>query len=109
MIPLGGAVETGAGKLPFKAIIHVAGISLLWRSSEWSVQESVRSALSLAEHAGIGRSPSRSSEPGSGGGKADRVLEWMLDVLQRIEFDGLVIVVQYKPVEPIAAPDRPGG
>jgi O-acetyl-ADP-ribose deacetylase (regulator of RNase III) len=29
MIPLGGTVETGAGKLPFKAIIHVAGISLL--------------------------------------------------------------------------------
>jgi O-acetyl-ADP-ribose deacetylase len=29
-IPLGGAVETGAGRLPFRAIIHVAGISLLW-------------------------------------------------------------------------------
>ena len=25
-IPLGGAVITGAGKLPFKPIIHVAGI-----------------------------------------------------------------------------------
>ena len=25
-IPLGGAVETGAGRLPFRAIIHVAGI-----------------------------------------------------------------------------------
>ena len=27
-IPLGGAVITGAGKLPFKSIIHVAGISM---------------------------------------------------------------------------------
>src|SRR5437867_3786349 len=27
LIPLGGAVETGAGRLPFKAIIHVAGIN----------------------------------------------------------------------------------
>src|SRR5260370_14556657 len=33
MIPLGGAVETGPGRLPFKAIIHVAGINLLWRAS----------------------------------------------------------------------------
>ena len=36
------AVATGAGKLPFKAIIHVAGINLLWRSSERSVRASVR-------------------------------------------------------------------
>ena len=27
-IPLGGAVLTGAGRLPFKGIIHVAGISM---------------------------------------------------------------------------------
>src|SRR5688572_23589546 len=47
MMPLGGAVETTAGNLPFKAIIHVAGINLLWRSSEWSVRASVRSALAL--------------------------------------------------------------
>jgi O-acetyl-ADP-ribose deacetylase (regulator of RNase III) len=33
-IPLGGAVLTSAGRLPFKAIIHVAGINLLWRASE---------------------------------------------------------------------------
>lgn len=26
-IPLGGAIITGAGKLPFRAIIHVAGIN----------------------------------------------------------------------------------
>src|SRR5262249_42705692 len=32
-IPLGGAVETSAGRLRFRAIIHVAGISMFWRSS----------------------------------------------------------------------------
>src|SRR5436309_4909967 len=42
IIPLGGAVMTGPGRLPFKAIIHVAGINLLWRSSEYSVRSSVR-------------------------------------------------------------------
>src|SRR5438477_11630198 len=35
-IPLGGAVLTGAGPLPFRAIIHVAGINLVWRAAERS-------------------------------------------------------------------------
>lgn len=38
-IPLGGAVLTGAGRLPFEGIIHVAGISMLWRSSDRSIRE----------------------------------------------------------------------
>lgn len=48
-IPLGGAVATGAGKLPHKAIIHVAGISMWWRASEASIAASTKNALSLAE------------------------------------------------------------
>lgn len=43
-IPLGGAVETGAGKLPFCAIIHVAGINLFWFSSERAVRDCMRNA-----------------------------------------------------------------
>ena len=30
-ISLGGAVLTSAGRLPFKGVIHVAGINMLWR------------------------------------------------------------------------------
>jgi O-acetyl-ADP-ribose deacetylase (regulator of RNase III) len=101
VIPLGGAVETGAGKLPFKAIIHVAGISLLWRSSEWSVRESVRNAMSLAKKRGHQSIAFPLIGAGSGGGKADCVQEWMLDELRRIEFDGAVVVVRYKPAEPV--------
>lgn len=108
MIPLGGAVETSAGKLPFKAIIHVAGISLLWQSSEWSVRESVRNAMALAKARGYRSIAFPLIGAGSGGGKADRVQEWMRDELQRIEFDGVVIVVRYKQAEPGAAPDRGG-
>jgi O-acetyl-ADP-ribose deacetylase (regulator of RNase III) len=52
IIPLGGAVETGACELPFKAIIHVAGINLLWRSSQWSVRESVKSTIALTKKRG---------------------------------------------------------
>src|SRR3954471_17943536 len=89
-IPLGGAVETGAGRLPFRAIIHVAGISLLWRSSEWSVRESVRSAMALAKRRGYRSIAFPLIGAGSGGGKADRVLAWMRQELESIEFDGVV-------------------
>lgn len=53
LIPLGGAVVTGAGKLPFRAIIHVAGINLLWLSSRRAVRDSVGNALRIALVAGI--------------------------------------------------------
>ena len=46
-IPLGGAVLTSAGRLPFRGIIHVAGINMLWRASERSVRSCVRSAMGL--------------------------------------------------------------
>src|SRR5271155_1817653 len=48
-IPLGGAVFTSAGRLPFKGIIHVAGINMLWRASERSIRDSIQNAMSLAE------------------------------------------------------------
>lgn len=52
-LPLGDAVHTGAGRLPYKRIIHVASIDLLWRASEFSVKASTRNAVVLAhERAG---------------------------------------------------------
>lgn len=95
-IPLGGAVETGAGKLPFQSIIHVAGINLLWRSSEWSIRKSVQSAMALARNRGYSSIAFPLIGAGSGGGNADRVLEWMRDELSKTDFDGIVIVVQYQ-------------
>src|SRR5579871_846877 len=53
-IPLGGAVLTSAGRLPSRGIIHVAGINMLWRSSEYSVRQSVRNVI--AARFGIARS-----------------------------------------------------
>lgn len=52
-IPLGGAVHTSAGRLPYKVMIHVAGIDLLWRASERSIQDSARSAVALAKQLGL--------------------------------------------------------
>ena len=96
VIPLGGAVETGAGTLPFKAIIHVAGINMWWRSSERSVRASVRNALALAARRGYRSIAFPLIGAGSGGGKAERVLAWMRDELGSVQFDGLVVVVRYK-------------
>jgi O-acetyl-ADP-ribose deacetylase (regulator of RNase III) len=52
-IPLGAAVYTSAGRLPYKAIIHVAGIKMLWRASRASIRDSVRNAVAVAERLGL--------------------------------------------------------
>ncbi len=92
-IPLGGAVATGAGRLPHKAIIHVAGINMLWRSSERSIRGSVRSAISLARERSFGSVAFPLIGAGTGGGGRERVLELMQDELARLEFDGEVRIV----------------
>lgn len=94
-IPLGKAVATSAGKLPHKAIIHVAGINLLWRSSDWSIRESVRNALQLATSMGFRSIAIPLIGSGSGGGKPDRVQLTILDELDRNQFDGDVVVVRF--------------
>lgn len=95
-IPLGGAVETGAGRLPFQAIIHVAGIGLLWRSSERSIRDSIRNALALAAERGYRSIVFPLIGAGTGGMKADRTLALMQDTLQSLPFDGTVRIVRYR-------------
>lgn len=98
MLPLGAAVETEPGKLPFKSIIHVAGINLLWRSSEWSIRESIRNAMKIAVKQGYRSIAFPLIGAGSGGGKAEQSLAWMKDELEKIMFDGEVVIVRYKRV-----------
>lgn len=100
-IPLGGAVLTGAGRLPHRGIIHVAGISLWWRSSERSIRGSVRSALALATTKGFRSLAMPLIGAGTGGGDEAEVLAMIEDELRRITFDGDVVIVRYR--------SRPGG
>ena len=93
--PLGGAVLTGAGRLPFKALIHVAGISMLWRSSERSIRSSVRSAIDIAKMRGFRSIAFPLIGAGTGGGRAEKVLEFMRSELSRLDFEGEVRIVQY--------------
>lgn len=96
-IPLGGAVLTTAGQLPHRAIVHVAGISLLWRASERSVRGSVRNALVLAQQQGFGSIAFPLIGAGTGGRPADDVLHWMTDEAERAQFCGEVRIVRYCP------------
>ncbi len=94
-IPLGQAVETSAGKLPFKSIIHVAGINMLWRSSERSIRDSVRNALSIAQDRGYASVALPLIGAGSGGGKSSRVQSIIENELTKCQFDGEVRIVRY--------------
>lgn len=95
-IPLGQAVETSAGRLPFKSIIHVAGINMLWRSSEQSIRDSVRNALALTKNRQYRSVALTLIGAGSGGGDAHQVQALIEDELSRISFDGRVLVVAFK-------------
>jgi O-acetyl-ADP-ribose deacetylase (regulator of RNase III) len=95
-IPLGGAVETSAGRLPFKAIIHVAGINMLWRSSERSIRNSVQNAIQLAASKGYSSIAFPLIGAGTGGSNAERVLAIMQEAIGTIEFNGKVRIVRYR-------------
>jgi len=95
-IPLGGAVQTGAGRLPFRAIIHVAGISLFWRSSQQAIRGCVRSALGIAREKRYRSIAFPLIGAGTGGYPPEKVLEIMQDEAGKNEYDGEVRIVRFK-------------
>lgn len=94
-MPLGAAVLTSAGRLPFKGIIHVAGINMLWRASERSIRDSVRNAMAVAEEHGFQSISFPLIGAGSGGFNQERAREIMLDELQNVDSPLEVTVVVF--------------
>ncbi|MSO23661.1 MAG: Appr-1-p processing protein [Acidobacteria bacterium] len=94
-IPLGEAVLTSAGRLPFRGIIHVAGINMLWRSSKFSVRQSVRSAMRIVIEQQFLSVAFPLIGAGSGGGSPERIQELITEELAAIPFTGKVYVVRY--------------
>ena len=95
-IPLGEGRVTSAGKLHFKAIIHVAGINIFWFATEYSVRESVIHAIRIAEEHGF-----RSMAfPLIGSGSGNRGKRWSLrlmeSALETIESEIRVVIVKYE-------------
>ncbi|WMW80063.1 macro domain-containing protein [Undibacterium cyanobacteriorum] len=95
-IPLGKAVCTKAGKLPYRAIIHVAGINMWWRASPYSIRESVRSAIEIANREKFQSLAFPIIGAGSGGFKEDAALEHMLSALSELTTDAEVLIVKYR-------------
>ena len=82
VIPLGGAVLTGAGKLPYKAIIHVAGLNLRWRSSAAVVERSVRSAVEIINQEEFKSAAFPLIGAGTGGLGKEKVKDLMLKTFE---------------------------
>jgi len=107
-IPLGHAEETSSGTLPFKSIIHVAGINMLWWSSERSIRDSVRNSLSIAQKRGYKSPALPLIGAGSGGGKPGKVQSIIEDELTKCQFDGEVRIVRYAKARTNEAVNRSG-
>jgi O-acetyl-ADP-ribose deacetylase len=95
-IRLGGAVLTSEGRLPFEAIIHVAGINMLWRASEWSIRQCVQNAMALANDKGFQSIAFPLIGAGSGGFNQERAKAIMEDELGKIDYAMDVRLVVFK-------------
>ncbi|OJH40478.1 macro domain-containing protein [Cystobacter ferrugineus] len=95
-MPLGSAVVTSAGRLPYQGIIHVAGINMLWRASERSIRDSARNALARARERSWRSLAFPVIGAGSGGFNEERALSFLLSALEEeaAEFD--LTVVRYR-------------
>lgn len=96
-MPLGTAVVTGAGRLPYRAIIHVAGINMLWRASAQSIQDSVRHSMALVLTNGYESVAFPIIGAGSGSFPESSALALMQEALAPIETTARVIFVRFGP------------
>jgi O-acetyl-ADP-ribose deacetylase (regulator of RNase III) len=95
LLRLGEAVITSAGRLPHKAIIHVAGINLLWTATEESITRSTRSAVVLAKAHGLFSIAFPAIGAGSGRFDTDRSFELMKQELESLDYEGRVLLVRF--------------
>jgi O-acetyl-ADP-ribose deacetylase len=96
-IPLGGAVLTSAGRLPYRGIIHVAGINLLWRATEASIRGSVQSAMRIAEQEKFASVAFPVIGAGSGGFPREQALELMQSEFSEINLPIVATIAVYPP------------
>lgn len=95
LLPLGGAVLTGPGRLPLQGIVHVAGIGHTWRASEKSIRASVRNAMALVGQYGFASVAFPVIGAGTGGFSREDAERIMLDELGTIAFGGKVRIVRF--------------
>lgn len=96
-IPLGGAVLTGAGRLGFQGIIHVAGINMLWRASEGSIRDSVKNAMAIYTEHDFRSIAFPLIGAHSGGFSPEKSRALIEEELKAWIAPGLALVVEYVP------------
>jgi len=94
-IPLGNAVLTGAGKLGFKGIIHVAGINMFWRASEQSIRGSVSNAMKIVNQEGYSSVAFPIIGAGSGSFNRASAKEIMQDEFSKVNSKTRAILVEF--------------
>lgn len=95
-IPLGHAVLTKAGRLPYQGIIHVAGINLCWFATKESIQKSVNSAIDLVHKHNFHSVAFPIIGSGSGNRSREIALQYMLEAFSLIQTSSRVLVVKYR-------------
>ncbi len=96
-IPLGHAAMTSAGRLPYRKIIHVAGISMAWRASEYSIAQSVLSAMALVDANGFKSVAFPIIGASTGGFDQAKALQLMLYTFAQLQSEAQVTIVRYLP------------
>ena len=93
-LPLGAAAATLAGDLNARWVVHVAGINMLWRSSDASVRASTRNALLLARQLGARSVALPLIGAGSGGASRGKVKAAMREEIEMLaeHFDRIELI-----------------
>lgn len=94
-ISLGRAVFTTSGQLPFKGIIHVAGINMLWRASGKSIRDSVKNSIDIVNTMNFTSVAFPIIGAGSGNYKKDKAKQIMVDALNLVETKAKIVLVEY--------------
>jgi len=95
-MPLGSARLTGAGKLPFRGIIHVAGINVFWRATRRSIRDSVNNAMRIVADKGFESIAFPLIGSGSWGMTVEKSLAIMMEAFGELSASATVIVVRFK-------------
>ncbi len=94
-MPLGAAILTGAGRLPYKGIIHVAGINMLWRATRNSIEKSVASAMHIVTSRRFASVAFPVIGAGSGSFDPDAALDHMLRAFAGMDAAARVVIVRF--------------
>jgi O-acetyl-ADP-ribose deacetylase (regulator of RNase III) len=96
IIPIGSAVLTSAGRLPYKGIIHVAGINMFWQATELSITKSVSSAIHIVNEHGYGSIAFPVIGSGAGGFNEAKAIDLLTNQLELEESSAIAKIIRFR-------------